>query len=142
MRHHTLSNRYKQYNAAQLLIDIMSVANAPKEKFDTQKNRLYTKEQVLQIVEATLRMMENTTAPVQEQSHLDNSTSQQSSPSTKMTLSVKEAAELIRISKPKMYALIHKNEIPSIYVGKKILIARQALLDWLSGGDTYGKKAC
>ena len=57
-------------------------------------------------------------------------------------LSVREAAELIGISKPKMYELIHSNEIPSIHVGKKIVIARQALMDWLSEGDTNGKKAC
>ena len=28
------------------------------------------------------------------------------------------------------------------HVGKKIVIARQALMDWLSEGDTNGKKAC
>ena len=74
--------------------------------------------------------------------HLDNSILQQSSPGMKMTLSVREAAGMIGISKPKMYELIREGEIPSIHVGKKIVIARQALLDWLSEGDTNGKKAC
>ena len=67
---------------------------------------------------------------------------QQSSPGTKMTLTVREAAEMIGISKPKIYELIREGEIPSIHVGKKIVIARQALLDWLSEGDSNGKKAC
>ena len=105
------------------------------------RNRLYTEEQVHQVVDEVLRRL-GSTAALQEPEHLDNSTSQQSSPGTKMTLSVREAAELIGISKPKMYELIHSNEIPSIHVGKKIVIARQALMNWLSEGDTNGKKAC
>ena len=105
------------------------------------RNRLYTEEQVHQVVDEVLRRL-GSTAALQEPEYLDNSTSQQSSPGTKMTLSVREAAELIVISKPKMYELIHSNEIPSIRVGKKIVIARQALMDWLSEGDTNGKKAC
>ena len=105
------------------------------------RNRLYTEEQVHQVVDEVLRRL-GSTAALQEPEYLDNSTSQQSSPGTKMTLSVREAAELIGISKPKMYELIHSNEIPSIHVGKKIVIARQALMDWLSDGDTNGKKAC
>lgn len=105
------------------------------------RNRLYTEEQVHQVVNEVLRRL-GSTAALQEPEYLDNSTSQQSSPGTKMTLSVREAAELIGISKPKMYELIHSNEIPSIHVGKKIVIARQALMDWLSEGDTNGKKAC
>lgn len=105
------------------------------------RNRLYTEEQIHQVVDEVLRRL-GSTAALQEPEYLDNSTSQQSSPGTKMTLSVREAAELIGISKPKMYELIHSNEIPSIHVGKKIVIARQALMDWLSEGDTDGKKAC
>ena len=105
------------------------------------RNRLYTEEQIHQVVDEVLRRL-GSTAALQEPEYLDNSTSQQSSPGTKMTLSVREAAELIGISKPKMYELIHSNEIPSIHVGKKIVIARQALMDWLSEGDTNGKKAC
>ena len=105
------------------------------------RNRLYTEEQVHQVVDEVLRRL-GSTAALQEPEYLDNSTSQQSSPGTKMTLSVREAAELIGISKPKMYELIHSNEIPSIHVGKKIVIARQALLDWLSKGENNGKKAC
>ena len=105
-------------------------------------NNLYTKEQVHQVVEEVLRKLDITTASQQEPEYLDNSIPQQSSPGTKMTLSVREAAALIGISKPKMYELIHENEIPSIHVGKKIVIRRQSLLDWLSEGDTNGKKAC
>ena len=105
-------------------------------------NNVYTKEQVHQVVEEVLRKLDMTTASRQEPEYLDNSIPQQSSPGTKMTLSVQEAAGLIGISKPKMYELLRSNEIPSIHVGKKIVIIRQALLDWLSKGENYGKKAC
>lgn len=104
---------------------------------------LYTREQVHQIVEEVLRSLDATTVvPARVPAHFDNSMLQQSSPGTKLTLSVQEAAEMIGISKPTMYGLIRENEIPSIHVGKKIVIARQALLDWLSKGDHNGKKAC
>ena len=105
------------------------------------RNRLYTEEQVHQVVDEVLRRLDSTAA-LHEPEHLDNSISQQSSPGTKMTVSVREAAELIGISKPKMYELVHSNEIPSIHVGKKIVISRKALMDWLSEGETNGKKTC
>ena len=103
--------------------------------------RFYTNEQVHQIVDQLLLQFDEA-APGPEPAHLNNDIPQQSSPENKVTLTVSEAAELIGISKPKMYELIHSNEIPSIHVGKKIVIARQALMDWLSEGDTNGKKAC
>ena len=107
------------------------------------RNRLYTKDEVLRAVETALSALDGTAALQQEPVYLDNSIPQQSSPGTKMTLTVREAAEMIGISKPKMYELIREGEIPSIHVGKKIVIARQALLDWLSEGDNDGKeKAC
>ena len=103
--------------------------------------RFYTNEQVHQIVDQLLLQFDEA-APGPEPAHLKNDIPQQSSPENKVTLTVSEAAELIGISKPKMYELIHSNEIPSIHVGKKIVIARQALMGWLSEGDTNGKKAC
>ena len=105
------------------------------------RKRNYTGEQAHQIVDDMLRWLDST-AVLEEPEHLDNSTSQQSSPGTKMTLSVREAAELIGISRPTMYQLIRENQIPSIHAGKKIVIARQTLLDWLSKGENNGKKAC
>ena len=53
-----------------------------------------------------------------------------------------EAAKTLGVSKPTMYDLIHKGTIPSITVGRKILISRKALSDWLENGGEHGKKAC
>ena len=59
-----------------------------------------------------------------------------------MTLSVNEAAELIGISRPKVYDLLRDGTLPSIHVGKKIVIPRQAVIDWLSEGESNGKETC
>ena len=141
----TLGPEYDEASLRRTLAhDHVHIPKIPRGDFtESQVKRLIDiKDEVIQVVEAALNALNNQSAPAREPEHLDNSTSQQSSPGTKMTLSVREAAELIGISKPKMYELIHSNEIPSIHVGKKIVIARQALMDWLSEGDTNGKKAC
>ena len=95
------------------------------------RNRLYTKDEVLQVVEAALNALDNTEAPLQEPEHLDNDIPQQSSPENKVTLTVSEAAELIGISKPSMYEVVRAGKVRSVKVGKKILISRQSLMDWI-----------
>ena len=50
----------------------------------------------------------------------------------KLTLSVQEAADLIGVSKPKMFELLHSGEISYKKFGKKILISYQALVDWIN----------
>lgn len=71
------------------------------------RNRLYTKDEVLQVVEAALNALDSTEAPIQEPEHLDNDIPQKSSPvNAKVTLTVPEAAELIGICKPTMYEMV------------------------------------
>lgn len=53
----------------------------------------------------------------------------------KITLTVTEAANMLGISLPKMYEIVRMGRIPSIRVGKRIVLARQAILDWLKEGD-------
>ena len=106
------------------------------------KPRLYTKEQVIQVVEDALRNLDNTYAPDMEQAHLENDIPQNTSPvNTKVTLTVPEAAEMIGICKPKMYEMVRAGKVRSVKAGKKILISRQSLMDWLKKGDSY-EKAC
>ena len=82
------------------------------------RNRLYTEEQVHQVVDEVLRMLDSTAA-LQEPEHLDNSIPQQSSPGTKMTLSVREAAELIGISRPTMYHLFGRIRFRASMLAKR-----------------------
>ena len=100
-------------------------------------NRIYSEEQVRQVVEEVLRRLNGTAALQQEPEHLDNDTPQNSSPEgTKMTLTVQEAAKLVGICKPKMYELVRAGRVRSIKAGKKILISRSSLMDWLTKGDS------
>lgn len=100
------------------------------------RNRLYTEEQVLQVVDEVLCRLDSTRAPQREQEHLDNSISHKALPSdAKAALSVKEAAGEIGISLPKMYELVQTGKFNTVKVGKRILISRQSLMDWLSKGD-------
>ena len=104
--------------------------------------RFYTNEQVHQIVDELLLKLDEADIHDPEPEHLNNEIPQQSSPENKVTLTVTEAAQLIGICKPKMYEIVRARKVRFVKVGKKILIARQALMDWLSEGDTNGKKAC
>ena len=103
--------------------------------------RFYTNEQVHQIVYQLLLQFDEA-APGPEPAHLKNYIPQQSSPENKVTLTVSEAAELIGISKPSMYEVVRTGKVRSVKVGKKILISRQSLMDWLKKGENYGAEAC
>ena len=103
--------------------------------------RFYTNEQVHQIVDQLLLQFDEA-APGPEPAHLKNDIPQQSSPESKVTLTVTEAAQLIGICKPKMYEIVRARKVRFVKVGKKILISRQSLLDWLKKGETYGAEAC
>ena len=105
-------------------------------------NRFYTKDEVIRVVEKALLSLDSTVAPMQEPANLDNDIPQNSSPEvTRVTLTVPEAAELIGICKPKMYEMVRAGKVRSVKVGKKILISRQSLMDWLKEGDSY-EEAC
>ena len=105
--------------------------------------RLYTKDEVFQVVEEVLNALDYSKAPALEPEYLDNDIPQNSSPEhTKITLTVPEAAELIGICRPKMYEMVRAGKVRSVKAGKKILISRQSLMDWLKKGDNYGSEAC
>ena len=106
-----------------------------------QANVVYTADQVEQIVEMLFQKFSQQSLR-STKSNLDSSISQQPMPGTKMTLSVSEAAEMIGISKPKVYDLIRDGELISIHVGKKIVIPKQSVIDWLSGGVNNGEETC
>ena len=100
------------------------------------RNRTYTEEQVDQIVDEAIRRLDGTAA-LEEPEHLDNGIPQNSSPEhTKVTLTVQEAAQLVGVCKPKMYDLVRTRQFHSIKVGRKILISRKSLMDWLTKGDS------
>ena len=97
---------------------------SPETEIDNKNPKLYTAEQVetiaLQAVKLALQQV-----PTE---HLESSI-----PQFSPAMTVAEAAQMIGISKPTMYELIRSKRIHSVNVGKKILVSRQSLLDWLEG---------
>lgn len=109
------------------------------------EERKYTASEVHQIVDMVLRTMDFRPAPGTEYGvkNLDNGIAHDTSPSAKVVLTVQEAAEELGISKPKMYEIIRAGKLHTVNIGKKILISRQSMLDWIKKGDSwYGKEAC
>ena len=51
---------------------------------------------------------------------------------SKLTLTVAEAAELLSVSKQTIYQLIHRDDFPSLTIGRRVLIAKDKLLEWVN----------
>jgi excisionase family DNA binding protein len=58
----------------------------------------------------------------------------------RLLLTVAETADLLRISKNKAYELVRLRMIPSVHLGRKIRIPRQALDRWIleASGQSAG----
>lgn len=54
----------------------------------------------------------------------------------KEVLTVNEAAEILRISLPSMYSLAEAGEIRSVRVGRRVLLSRTSLMEFISGKKT------
>ena len=109
------------------------------------EERKYTANEVHQIVDMVLRTMDFRPAPGAEYGvkNLENDISHNASSSAaKLSLTVSEAAGMIGICKPKMYELIRNGQVHAVKVGKKFLVSRQSILNWIQGGIENGKKAC
>ena len=50
----------------------------------------------------------------------------------KLTLTVTEASEILSISKVTLYQLIHRDDFPCIRIGKRVLIPRDKLIEWIN----------
>ena len=47
-------------------------------------------------------------------------------------LTANEVAELLRTSRPAVYAMVERGQIPGVVrIGRRVLVCRQALLEWL-----------
>ncbi len=55
-------------------------------------------------------------------------------------LTVKEVARLLRVPESAIYALVHYDEIPSSFVGRRVRIPARALERWLRRGGTAARE--
>ena len=49
-----------------------------------------------------------------------------------LTLNAREAAAVLRISKSKVYELAQSDSFPAIRIGKRVVIPRDKLIQWMS----------
>ena len=50
---------------------------------------------------------------------------------TKLTLNVDEAAKLLGLNRITVYKLAKRENFPSIFVGRRVLISKKGLEEWL-----------
>ena len=56
-----------------------------------------------------------------------------------LTLKAHEAAAVLRISKSKVYDLARTESFPAVRIGKRIVIPRDKLIEWMNGqGEVSG----
>ena len=65
----------------------------------------------------------------------------------KLTLSVEEAGKLLGVSRQVAYQLIHREDFPTLHIGRRILVPRKQLEARMErmtkGGEAdYGNQAC
>jgi excisionase family DNA binding protein len=48
-------------------------------------------------------------------------------------LTVREAARLLRVGRNSVYEAVRRNELPSVRIGRRLLIPKHALEDFLRG---------
>ena len=49
----------------------------------------------------------------------------------KLTLSVEEAGKLLGVSRQVAYRLIHRPDFPTIQIGRRVLIPKKQLEEWM-----------
>jgi len=49
-----------------------------------------------------------------------------------LTLKAREAAEVLRISKSKVYELARTESFPAVRIGKRVVIPRDKLIQWIN----------
>lgn len=48
-----------------------------------------------------------------------------------ITLSARDLAELLGISRSTAYALFHREDFPTLKIGRRLLVTHDALMQWL-----------
>ena len=119
---------------------------APIFPIDSKGKPVYTEYQARQIAENAARMavqevMEQLTA-ILHATNLENGIAQAhdiSQESPKMTLTVKEMADMLEISEPTARKLTREEGFPVLKIGKAVRINRRGLEEWLYQQTAQGR---
>ena len=107
--------------------------------FDNGNRPIYTVNQAARIAEDAAekvlkRFMALNSTPKEAAPYLENETAENDHhlPPGPLTLTVKDMADLLRISMPKAYELTRMPGFPIIRIGRKVLVNRDMLMDWMA----------
>lgn len=106
---------------------------------DNASPRLYTEQEVASMTAHTLdqllKMWGLPGRELLENMNLDNGTAQAettiNTPNTPLIITVDEMADLLDICRPTAYNLAKQEDFPSFKIGKRILVNRQGLQEWI-----------
>ncbi len=59
--------------------------------------------------------------------------------SSRLTLTVNEAASLLGVSLPTAYHLVHREDFPTLRIGRKLLVSREGLERWIADQASAGQ---
>ena len=60
--------------------------------------------------------------------------------SSEELLDVTQTSQLIKLTKPTLYGLVHRNKIPFYKKGKKLYFYRSEILNWINSGKSTTKE--
>lgn len=60
----------------------------------------------------------------------------------KLALSITETAAVLGVSRPTVYALIHREDFPALRVGRRTLIPVKGLERWIEAQSAGGERPC
>jgi excisionase family DNA binding protein len=95
----------------------------PQERF------FYTEADIIMIIK---RAVQEAIATMMVDEQPGNAADDDQKKPEKLTVSVQEAADIVGVSKPTMFELIHTGSINHKRIGKKILISYKNLVDWVN----------
>ena len=94
-----------------------------------QERCLYTEADIRMIIKSTVQGVLSTIL-LDEESEITANEDQKKP--EKLTVTVQEAADILGVSKPTMFELLHTGSINYKRIGKKILISYKNLVDWVN----------
>lgn len=56
-------------------------------------------------------------------------------------ISIDDAAQVVNLTKPTIYGLVHKNKIPYRKKGKRLYFLKSELIDWINSGRKISKSS-
>lgn len=100
---------------------------------------VYTHAQMLEIVATVVESLMHPGEPEALPVNLENGILQQSElpDAGRQTLTVSEAAVILGVSRPTVYKMVSEGSLPAFHMGKRVLIDRNILNDWVRNGGQH-----